>query len=114
MDPDFNFESYQYDLPEDQIAQSPVEIRDKSRLFVVDCKNDSIQDLNFTDILDFFQAGDLLVVNDTKVFPARLEGKKDTGGKIELFLLEYPDFKNVRKWKNPLTRMLPRGIIASP
>ena len=97
MDPEFNFESYQYDLPADQIAQSPVETRDKSRLFVVDCKNDSMQDLNFTDILNFFQPGDLLVVNDTKVFPARLEGKKDTGGKIELFLLEYPDFKNISK-----------------
>jgi len=97
MDPEFDFESYEYDLPADQIAQSPVKIRDKSRLFVMDCKNDSMQDMNFTDILNFFQAGDLLVVNDTKVFPARLEGRKDTGGKIELFLLEYPDFKNVSK-----------------
>ena len=97
MDPEFDFESYQYDLPADQIAQIPVEIRDKSRLFVMDRRNDSMQDMNFTDILNFFQAGDLLVVNDTKVFPARLEGKKDTGGKIELFLLEYPDFNNVNQ-----------------
>jgi S-adenosylmethionine:tRNA ribosyltransferase-isomerase len=101
MDPEFNFESYQYDLPTDQIAQFPVKIRDKSRLFVIDCRNDSMQDMNFTDILNFFEAGDLLVVNDTKVFPARLEGKKDTGGKVELFLLEYPDFNNVRKIEKP-------------
>jgi len=97
MDPEFNFESYQYDLPPDQIAQFPVEIRHKSRLFVMDCRNDTMQDMNFTDIVNSFHPGDLLVVNDTKVFPARLEGKKDTGGKVELFLLEYPDFNNVEK-----------------
>jgi len=97
MDPEFNFESYQYDLPTDQIAQFPVEIRHKSRLFVMDCRNDTMQDMNFTDIVNSFHPGDLLVVNDTKVFPARLEGKKDTGGKVELFLLEYPDFNNVEK-----------------
>jgi S-adenosylmethionine:tRNA ribosyltransferase-isomerase len=56
-----------------------------------------MQDMNFTDIVNSFHPGDLLVVNDTKVFPARLEGKKDTGGKVELFLLEYPDFNNVEK-----------------
>jgi S-adenosylmethionine:tRNA ribosyltransferase-isomerase len=97
MDTEFNFESYQYDLPTDQIAQFPVEIRHKSRLFVMDCRNDTMQDMNFTDIVNFFQPGDLLVVNDTKVFPARLEGKKETGGKIELFLLEYPDFNSAEE-----------------
>ncbi len=95
MKPEFDFQSYQYDLPADQIAQFPAEIRDQSRLFVLDCRNNSMQDRKFTDILDYFQEGDLLVVNDTKVFPARLQGKKDTGGKIELFLLEYPDFNNI-------------------
>jgi S-adenosylmethionine:tRNA ribosyltransferase-isomerase len=95
MEPEFNFESYQYDLPTDQIAQFPAATRDRSRLFVIDCKNNSMQDRKFTDILDYIQEGDLLVVNDTKVFPARLEGRKDTGGKIELFLLEYPDFYNI-------------------
>ena len=104
MDPEFDFESYQYDLPTDQIAQFPAEIRDKSRLFVVDCGNDTLQDKNFTDILDYFQSGDILVVNDTKVFPARLEGKKDTGGKVELFLLEYPDFTDVRRIAGPTGR----------
>jgi len=97
MDPEFDFESYQYNLPTDQIAQFPVKTRDKSRLFVIDCRNDSMLTMNFTDILNFFQSGDILVVNDTKVFPARIEGKKDTGGKVELFLLEYPDFTNVRR-----------------
>jgi len=97
MNPEFNFESYQYDLPPNQIAQIPAEVRDKSRLLVIDRRDGSIQHINFTDILNFFQPGDLLVVNDTKVFPARLEGKKNTGGKVELFLLEYPDFSNVSK-----------------
>lgn len=94
MEPDFNIESYQYNLPTHQIAQFPVEQRDQSRLLVVDARNNTLQDMNFSDILKFFQPGDLLVVNDTRVFPARLEGRKATGGKIELFLLEYPDFNN--------------------
>ena len=107
MNPEFNFESYQYDLPADQIAQLPTAIRDKSRLLVMDCRNDNMQDMNFTDILSFFQAGDLLVVNDTKVFPARLEGRKDTGGKIELFLLEYPDFNNL----NTMEKSIGQAIV---
>jgi len=101
MDPEFNFESYQYDLPIDQIAQFPVGVRDKSRLFVINCRNDSMQNMDFTDIINFFEPGDVLVVNDTKVFPARLEGKKDTGGKVELFLLEYPDFINSSRREKP-------------
>jgi len=95
MKPEFDFKSYQYDLPTDQIAQFPAATRDKSRLLVMDCRNNSMKDRKFTEILDYFQEGDLLVVNDTKVFPARLEGRKDTGGKIELFLLEYPDFNDI-------------------
>jgi S-adenosylmethionine:tRNA ribosyltransferase-isomerase len=97
MNPEFNSESYQYDLPTEQIAQVPAEIRDKSRLLVLDNRNSTMQDLNFADILDFFQPGDLIVVNDTKVFPARFEGNKSTGGKVELFLLEYPDFTQFSK-----------------
>jgi S-adenosylmethionine:tRNA ribosyltransferase-isomerase len=55
-----------------------------------------VEDLNFTDILDLLAPGDLLVVNNTKVFPARLEGKKESGGKVEFFLLEYPDFSQLQ------------------
>ena len=94
MNPDFDIQSYQYELEQYQIAQIPAERREQSRLLVLDCRTDLIQDMKFTDILHVFQPGDLIVVNDTKVFPARLEGKKDTGGKVELFLLNYPDFKN--------------------
>lgn len=94
MKQDFDIESYTYSLPSSQIAQYPTDRRENSRLLVLDCRRDRISDLKFTDIVDFFNPGDLLVVNDTKVFPARLEGRKETGGKIELFLLEYPKFKN--------------------
>ena len=94
MNPDFNRKSYEYELDPHQIAQVPAKRREESRLLVLDCRTNLMQDMKFTDIIDFFNPGDLLVVNDTKVFPARLEGRKSTGGKIELFLLEYPDFEN--------------------
>lgn len=92
MKPEFDIESYNYKLPPHQIAQFPAKKREASRLLVLDCRTGSIYDKKFPDILEFFQPGDLVVVNDTRVFPARLEGRKATGGKVELFLLEYPDF----------------------
>jgi S-adenosylmethionine:tRNA ribosyltransferase-isomerase len=94
MASDFDLKSYQYDLPPQQIAQVAAKKREQSRLLVLDRRNDLIEDMKFNDIIDFFHEGDLLVVNDTKVFPARLVGKKHTGGKVELLLLEYPDFNN--------------------
>jgi S-adenosylmethionine:tRNA ribosyltransferase-isomerase len=92
MHPDFDIHSYRYDLPPERIAQHPPERREESRLLVLHCNSDTVQDRRFTDIPTFFSPGDMLVVNDTRVFPARLEGRKKTGGKAELFLLEYPDF----------------------
>jgi len=94
MEADFDIVSYCYELSVEQIAQFPLQERDESRLLVLDLQNGTLQDMHFKDILTFFQSGDLLVVNDTKVFPARLEGHKVTGGKVEMFLLEYPDFQN--------------------
>jgi S-adenosylmethionine:tRNA ribosyltransferase-isomerase len=101
MTSDFDFESYQYELAPHQIAQVPADKREQSRLLVLDCRNDRMQDMKFADIPLFFNPGDLLVVNDTRVFPARLEGRKATGGKVELFLLEYPDFKNSSTLEEP-------------
>ena len=101
MTSDFDLESYQYELEPHQIAQLPADKREQSRLLVLDCRSDRMQDMKFTDIPDFFNPGDLLVVNDTRVFPARLEGRKDTGGKVELFLLEYPDFNNSHALEEP-------------
>lgn len=92
MHPDFVRDSYRYDLPPDRIAQHPPERREESRLLILHCNRDKVDDCKFTDIPAFLTPGDLLVVNDTRVFPARLEGRKSTGGKVELFLLEYPNF----------------------
>lgn len=90
MNPDFLLSSYHYDLPPELIAQAPAENRDASRLLVLDCRNDTLADRTFGDVAELIAPGDLLVVNDTRVFPARLLGRKETGGQVELFLLEYP------------------------
>ena len=80
---------YSYDLPEDLIAQTPLQKRDHSRLMVVDRKTGDISHRHFYDIGDYLKPGDCLVVNDTKVFPARLCGKKEgTGGAAEVLLLK--------------------------
>jgi len=74
------------------IAQSPVEPRDTSRLMVIDTIHDSISHSKFSDLTDYITSNDLLVVNDTKVFPARLVGKKEkTEGTVEIFLLKQFD-----------------------
>ncbi len=79
---------FDYPLPKDLIAQIPLSKRDESRLLVVDRKNGTLTDKHFFDLVDFIPAGDILVLNDTKVFPARLLGKKKiTGGKVDLLLL---------------------------
>lgn len=86
----YDIERYNYDLPEECIAQEPAARRDASRLLVLDCKTDELSDKHFSDVLDYFKAGDVIVVNDTRVFPARLLGRKPSGGKVELLVLEYP------------------------
>ena len=79
---------FDYQLPKELIAQFPAEKRDESRLMVLDRTTKSIAHRQFPDILDYLQAGDCLVINETKVFPARLWGRRiPTGGKIEVFLL---------------------------
>lgn len=86
----FDISSYDYDLPEERIAQAPAARRDQSRLLVLDCRSKQTGDLRFNDLFDYLEPGDLLVVNNTKVFPARLLGRKETGGKVELLILEFP------------------------
>lgn len=79
---------YKYDLPESLIAQYPCENRDESRLLVFDRKSGKIEHKIFKDILGYFREGDVMIFNDTKVFPARLYGNKEkTGAEIEIFLL---------------------------
>ncbi len=84
----FDIETYDYDLPPRLIAQYPAPERDRSRLLVVDRTGGGVRDQHFVDLPGLLQAGDLLVVNDTKVVPARLMAKKETGGRIELLVLD--------------------------
>lgn len=79
---------YDYYLPEELIAQEPANPRDSSRLMVISRKTGDISLHIFRDIKDFLKAGDVLVLNDTKVIPARIYGKKETGAKIEVLLLK--------------------------
>lgn len=80
---------FYYDLPEELIAQTPREDREHSRLMVLDQKTGEIQHKVFTDILDYLNPGDCLVLNNTRVIPARLYGqRKNSGGKIEFLLLK--------------------------
>jgi S-adenosylmethionine:tRNA ribosyltransferase-isomerase len=82
-------ELFDYDLPEDLIAQYPTDRRDGSRLLVIDRADGSLTDRHFSDLPDFLQEGDVLVLNDSRVLPARLLGvKRTTGAHIELFLLK--------------------------
>jgi len=79
---------FRFDLPSNLIAQYPAENRDDSRLMVVNRKDKTITHKIFKDVIDYFEDGDNLIVNDTEVFPARLYGNKEkTGAKIEVFLL---------------------------
>jgi S-adenosylmethionine:tRNA ribosyltransferase-isomerase len=84
-------EDFNYYLPEDRIAQTPIEPRDHSKLLVWDRKNGEIFHNQFFEIGNFLQAGDLLVINQTKVIPARLFAKKTSGGKVEILLLKKRD-----------------------
>lgn len=78
---------FNYNLPEELIAQTPIEKRDESRLMVLDRKSQTIEHKIFKDIIDYLEPGDCLVRNNTKVIPARIYGKKETGAKVEFLLL---------------------------
>ncbi|MBR3134566.1 MAG: tRNA preQ1(34) S-adenosylmethionine ribosyltransferase-isomerase QueA [Clostridia bacterium] len=79
---------FNYDLPEELIAQVPIKNRDESRLMILDRKNLTIEDKIFKDIVDYLEPGDCIVRNNTKVIPARLYGKKETGANVEFVLLK--------------------------
>ncbi|WP_179339738.1 tRNA preQ1(34) S-adenosylmethionine ribosyltransferase-isomerase QueA [Winogradskyella ludwigii] len=79
---------FSFDLPDELLAEHPAEHRDESRLMVLDRAKQTIEHKQFKDIIDYFDAGDVMIMNDTKVFPARLFGNKEkTGARIEVFLL---------------------------
>jgi len=96
---------FQFDLPADLIAQQPMSDREASRLLIVSPQDSSVEDKNFVDFIDYLNPGDLLVMNDTRVIPARLLGRKDTGGKVEVLVERVLDDKtvlaHVRSSKSP-------------
>ena len=87
---------FYYDLPEELIAQTPLEKRDTSRLMVLDRQTGEVSHKHFYDILDYLQPGDCLVMNDSRVLPARLLGHRPTGGAVEVLLLR--DLGN-KRWE---------------
>lgn len=78
---------FNYELPQELIAQTPIEKRDESRIMILNKQQKSIEHKKFKDIINYLQKGDCLVINNTKVIPARLYGKKDTGANVEFLLL---------------------------
>ena len=88
---------FYYDLPNELIAQTPIEPRDASRMMVVNRQTGEIEHKHFYDVVDYLNPGDCLILNDTKVLPARLYGIKDeTGAKVEFLLLMQKE-KDVRE-----------------
>lgn len=85
----YSLADYTYELPEDRIAQEPVQGRDSSRLLVVDRQSGNLSHHIFSALPGFLRPSDLLVINDTEVIPARLYGQKSTGGKAEILILNY-------------------------
>ena len=92
-----HIQEFDYNLPEDLIAQRPSEKRENSKMMVLDRKNHQIQHKNFFNIIDYIDENCVLILNNTKVMPARLYGYKDTGAKIEVFLLKKYDNEN--RWE---------------
>ena len=91
--------TYDYNLPEELIAQLPADKRENSRMLVLNRKNQTLEHKHFYDIVDLLDNNTLLVMNNTKVLPARLIGYKDTGAKVEVFLLkEMPNFNEGCFW----------------
>ncbi|MDD5634830.1 MAG: tRNA preQ1(34) S-adenosylmethionine ribosyltransferase-isomerase QueA [Candidatus Omnitrophica bacterium] len=95
---------FHYNLPKELIAQEPIERRDMSRLMVLDRKNKSIVTKNFCDIAEYIKKGDLVVLNNTKVLPVRLYGKRKTGGQVEIFILN-PGEKKLKALIRPSKRI---------
>jgi S-adenosylmethionine:tRNA ribosyltransferase-isomerase len=93
----YKLSEYDYYLPDEMIAQTPSEPRDECKLMVLDKKTGNIEHKIFKNIVDFLDPKDVLVVNNTKVIPARLYGQKTTGAKVEILLLEKLEEEN--SWK---------------
>jgi len=105
-----------YELPEELIAQRPAEPRDASRLMVVDVARNSIAHHTFRDLPDFLRPGDALVLNETKVLPARVEARKPTGGAVELLFLRDLGPDGAGAWEvlaRPSKRLRPGLVLTA-
>ena len=102
-----NLHDFYYDLPQELIAQDPLSDRSSSRLMVLDKKTGEIQHKIFKDVIDYLNPGDCLVINDTKVIPARLIGSKvETNAKIEVLLLKRKENNQDYKKKSLFNNIL--------
>ncbi|MBQ8458770.1 tRNA preQ1(34) S-adenosylmethionine ribosyltransferase-isomerase QueA [bacterium] len=110
-----NISEYDYILPENLIAQMPADKRENSKMLVLDRASQSIEHKHFYDIVDYIDDNSILVLNNTKVLPARLYGTKETGAKIEVFLLEAKSGEGKNCWSaliKPSKRVKPNTIIS--
>ncbi len=106
-------DDFDFDLPEELIAQTPLERRDASKLLVLDKTTGEISHRHFTDVIDYMEKGDTLVLNDTKVMPARLYGvKEETGAVIEILLLK-DEGNNVWECLTKPAKRIKEGTIVS-
>jgi S-adenosylmethionine:tRNA ribosyltransferase-isomerase len=106
-------EDFEYDLPAELIAQKPLAQKDQSRLLVVDRRAQSLSHKHFYNLPEILQAGDLLVVNDTKVLPARIICRRHSGGTIKLLLLK-PLTTNIAQWEalvTPIKRLKQGEVV---
>ncbi len=106
-----NISEFDYILPEELIAQMPADKRENSKMLVLDKSNKTIEHKHFFDIVDYIDGNSILVLNNTKVIPARLYGHKDTGAKIEVLLLESKKGNNWSCLIKPSKRIKPDNII---
>ena len=106
-----NISEFDYELPENLIAQMPADKRQNSKMLVLNKQNKTIEHKHFFNIVDYIDSNSILVLNNTKVLPARLYGTKDTGAKIEVFLLEAKENKNWSCLIKPSKRVKPDTII---
>lgn len=109
-----DIKEFDYELPERLIAQMPADKRQNSKMLVLDRATQTMEHKHFYDIIDYLDDNTLLVLNNTKVMPARLYGTKDTGAKIEVFLLERKDENNDKIWScliRPSKKIKPDTII---
>lgn len=102
-------EDFNYNLPEELIAQVPIKKRDASRLMVLNREDKTIEHKVFSDIIDYLSEGDCLVINNTKVIPARLYGKKETGANVEFLLLKQIEGDTWESIVRPGNKLKPRN-----